>query len=96
MIDFYEEQKSGVLHEYLSLSMCNETDGYVIGKYDFKAKEYIFIYDKRTGITGNFRRIDNDLLKPDRRTEQSILHGSEDLSLNKVICGEYIAMIGSK
>ena len=63
MIDFYEEQKSGVLHEYLSLSMCNETDGYVIGKYDFKAKEYIFIYDKRTGITGNFRRIDNDLLK---------------------------------
>ncbi len=52
MIDFYEEQKSGVLHEYLSLSMCNETDGYVIGKYDFKAKEYIFIYDKRTGITG--------------------------------------------
>ena len=32
--------------------MCNETDGYVIGKYDFKAKEYIFIYDKRTGITG--------------------------------------------
>lgn len=63
MIDFYEEQKSGVLHEYLSLSMCNETDRYVIGKYDFKAKEYIFIYDKRTGITGNFRRIDNDLLK---------------------------------
>ena len=69
MIDFYEEQKSGVLHEYLSLSMCNETDRYVIGKYDFKAKEYIFIYDKRTGITGNFRRIDNDLLKTGQKTK---------------------------
>ena len=87
MIDFYEEQKSGVLHEYLSLSMCNETDGYVIGKYDFKAKEYIFIYDKRTGITGNFRRIDNDLLKTGQKNGESILHGSEDLSLNKLSVG---------
>ena len=43
MIDFYEEQKSGVLHEYLSLSMCNETDGYVIGNMILKQRS-IFLF----------------------------------------------------
>lgn len=68
MVGFYEEQESGVLHEYLNLSICNETDKYVIGKYAFKAKEYVFLYDKRTGNTENFRQVDNDLLKTGQKT----------------------------
>lgn len=51
-----------VSYARIDLYSCNETDKYVLGTYYFKRKFYVYIYDKKKGITKNFRWIDNDLL----------------------------------
>ena len=60
--EFMQVQGKEVPYRRIDFEHCNETDKYVIGSYYFKGKFYIFIYDKETEITKNYRWVNNDLL----------------------------------
>ena len=51
-----------VSYSRIDIEQCNETSHYVIGFYQFKRRFYIFIYDKKTGITKNYLRLHDDLM----------------------------------